>query len=203
MAILDSLVDSGSAPSEAPGAQITPEPAPTQADPSAVVEQYPFLGALATGKVPGVVFPQGWKNPQTKVITPEIVQKLGLVFYKPTKDSAIQLGLFNPGKVDRKQVEKLDKEGKLSTAFPSINNFVPSVSDTPASGESAVPESSEASPSGPSSGPVPTMVGPGPNPAAQVAAAKARLNNLQAPVPSQRSLPGGGIILNSLLKRAV
>ncbi len=210
--ILNSLVPPSAAPADsaapAEGAQLTPPDAAPATDPAAVVQAFPFLGALSSGKVKGVVFPTDWKNPATKVVTPDVVQNLGLVFYKPTNPkNNLVLGIFNPKKTTPEEVAKLDKEGKLGGKFPSISNFVPSTAgqdtgDASAPGPAGVAPV-DAAPPGPSTSPIPVQTGPPAPAGVQDRAAQARLQSLGTSLPSQHAVPGGGAILNSLIKRAV
>lgn len=203
MSVINSLLPPAPTPA-AQGAQVDPQSVPPQADASDVLKAYPFLGEIASAKIPGVFIPKGWTNPATKVITPQIINSLGLVFSK-AKDPAIALAIVNPKAIKKSEFEKLDREKKLDNHFPSIAEFVPSTGDASATPQIADAQAPAAEP-GPSQGPVPVSqapVGPGMGADAQDAVAKARTANLAQQVPSNRQVPGGGSILNSLLKRAV
>lgn len=187
------------------GAQVDTQAVPPAADPKDVLAAYPFLGEIASAKIPGVFIPKGWSNPATKIITPQVINSLGLVFSK-SKDPSIALAIVNPKAIKRSEFDKLDKEKKLDDHFPSIATFVPSVSGAAASpAADAETASSDAQKPGPSEGPVDVTPMPagGLGANAQDQIAKARTANLAQQLPSNRQVPGGGTVLNGLLKRAV
>ncbi len=192
------------APNATPGAQVDAGQVPPAADPSAVVQAFPFLSEIQSGKLPGVVVPPGWGNPSTKVISPQVLGSLGLIFYHPVNPSSGQLAIFNPKTVKKAEIQKLDKEGSLLSKFPSMESFVPSISSNPPDAGAPAPAAAPQAP-GPSEGKVPvvpvaTAAPSAPNPAlARAQAANVAPNQ----APSARQVPGGGTILNSLLKRAV
>lgn len=205
--VLAGLTPTQAPPTPAPaGAQVDSSSVPPAVDPAEVATQYPFLGAIATGKIPGVVVPKDWRAPATKVITPQVMGALGLVFSKP-EDPSLALAIVNPKKVTRKEFDKLDKEGKLDNHFPSIAEFVPSTGDAMTPAANAPVAQAEPGTGAPSQGQVPIVpapVGPGLGANAQDQIAKARAQNLTLnQVPSARQVPGGGSVLNGLIKRAV
>jgi hypothetical protein len=212
MNVLDNLTSPSTPPAQpspdSTPAQVDSASVPPAADPNEVVQNFPFLKELQTGKISGVVVPPGWSNPATKVISPDLLNTLGLVLYHPVNPSSGQLGIFNPKieKVDN--IRKLDKKGELLQHFPSMETFVPSIASatstpTPDAGTQAAPNAPVTP--GPSQGrvdvaPMPTAAPNAPSPQLQ----KARAQNLAVnQAPSARTVPGGGTILNSLLKRAV
>lgn len=191
------------------GDTVAPSQIPPSADPAQVVQAYPFLAELASGKLPGLVIPKGWTNPATKVISPQVLGSLGIVFSQPRHDKDVVLALVNPKKIKRSEFDKLDKEGKLDKTFPSIAEFVPSVgASAPAVGSpdpNAPAASGSVATSEPSTGPVPTVqapVGPGMGADANDQLAKQRLRTFAPQSPSDRPLAGQGSVINSLIKRA-
>lgn len=159
---------------ESPLSNLTGQPAPEP--------QHELISSLTSGKLPGVNVPAGFK-PGAKLggLSGPDFQKAGLAMYRP-HDPALMLTIFNPAAVSPDDVKAADAEGKLVTLFPDVSQF-----DAP-----------EATGDAPSATRVPIL----PRPASGALAALS--GAAQAPVlPTERPIPAGGQLLNSLVSRAV
>src|SRR6266850_159288 len=148
MNVLDNLSSPSTPPAQpspdSTPAQVDQASVPPAADPAEVIRQFPFLAELQSGKISGVVIPPGWKNESTKVLSPPLLNSLGIVIYHPENPSSGQLGLFNPKIEKIDTIRKLDKKGELLNHFPSMETFVPSTASatstpTPDAGTQAAP----------------------------------------------------------------
>jgi hypothetical protein len=176
MDILSNLVP----PSQANG---TAAPAPAaQSD-----QLHPLLADLVAGKIPGVSIPKGFKNSQAEALVPSVdsILKLGLKLFKPKVDQSVVIAVVNPDVVDPKALQEADEAGRVSDLLPSVTDFFPH-EDQPATPANA-----------PSNSPVSIL----PSPKTSPAVSRIRASNAAPQTPSDRMIPGGGTILNGLLKR--
>ena len=160
---------------ESPLTSLTGQPVPE-------APQNELISSLTSGKLPGVNVPEGFK-PGAKLsgLTGPDFQNAGLAIYRP-RTSGLMLTIFNPSAVSPDDVKAADAEGKLATLFPDVFQF-----DAPEATEDA-----------PSANRVPIL----PRPASGALAALS--GAAQAPVlPTERPIPAGGQLLNSLVNRAV
>lgn len=173
-----------------------------------IAQKWPFFRDMAVGKIPGVYIPAGYKNALGQGITPDLVTKLGFGIYR-SMDKSIAGAFFNPKTVSVKEMQKLDKEGKLTEALPPISTYYDAMQGSkPQTASDNTPDSAQAapdaspSPTAPSTAPVPVMPPPA-APSAQRQIAAARLKNTAPQIPTNRQVPGGGTVLNGLLARPV
>lgn len=163
---------------ESPLTSLTGQPAPEP--------QHELISELTSGKLPGVNVPAGFK-PGAKLsgLSGPDFQKAGLAMYRP-HDPALMLTIFNPAAVSPDEVKTADSEGKLATLFPDVTQF-----DAPEAQEG--PQSASR---------VPIL----PRPASGASGALAALSGAAQPapvLPTERPIPAGGQLLNSLVSRAV
>lgn len=171
---------------------------------------HPVLEQLVSGKLAGISIPVGFKSAEVDALVPNAatLTKLGLKFFRPMVDKTVALAVVSPKFTDKALLQKADEAGKVADVFPSITDFFPHEADqTPdatagLSDPSAMsaPQTAPAAPANaPSATPVPVVRAAAPN----AALGRARVANLNAGTPSSRPIPGGGLVLNSLLKPTV
>jgi hypothetical protein len=194
MNMLDSLV-ADSAPS-------MPQTAPQEGD-SNPLSEYPGLAKIASGEVPGAYIPAD-VEPRESNITPDALQSAGLLFYKPKTPNVLAV-LFNPEVLPAKKLKELDLGGQLTEALPPITQLMGAgdAAETPSTSYQSVeaPETSVQAPSAPET--VPVLPAPTFGVDAQRQAARTRLQTLAGQEPSKRPIPGGGQVLNGLLRQVV
>jgi hypothetical protein len=98
--------------------------------------QKPFMviRAISAGQLPGVIVTKD--APKIKSgLTPEYLHKVGVGLYKPASSKDIALVAFNRQRIPLSTVQKLDKAGKLNSAFPSMTDLLGSNSDAEDSDE--------------------------------------------------------------------
>jgi hypothetical protein len=168
------------------------------ADPAAPPSDNPserpllVLRAIASGQIPGVTVPSDAPSIPSD-LTPDDIAGAGVGLYKPQSEG-FAVVLFNESKVALPDLQRMDAAGTLAEALPSITSFLA----PPAPGDDAGPVAAAED-----AAKVPVMPRPGMSGDAQRQVADARMDNLTPVEPSKRAIPGGGTILNGLLKRAV
>ncbi len=208
MALIDEIVPKGSAPA-ASAPSPTPAPAPeaapapeSDADPVIPDEvlRIPAFGALLQGAPPAVRVPVGVESPEVEVITRnrDALVNAGFGIYR-TKDNSEGV-FFNTQFISPEEIQLADQKGKLDEIAPPIDelkNFF----DAELSKEGAAP-----APGGPATPPTAapaTSMTPPAAPQAQKAIANSRLKNVALGAPTSGPAPGGGRLLNSILKPTV
>jgi len=189
---------------QAPSAQ-----APGNKSPGAQMQtnKYPLLSDLVAGNPPAVYAPAGMKpTPQIAEQTNiGVVQHLGLAVYRP-HDPEIAAVLFNPHHISLKELQKADKAGKLDKVAKPIAEYFGDgpggVGDGPTGGLIG----NQVTQDQPANAPSPALIAIQPKSTfsadAQKMAAEMRSKNFAPQDPTAGPVPGGGVILNCLLKRA-
>lgn len=154
------------------------------------VLQIPMMRGLLEGKPAAVYDVTGSKIPVMEAI-PRNAKSLvnaGIGFYK-SKDKALNV-MFNTQFIPLSDIEKADKEGKLTEvaeplgAVLSAYDSVLNEGAAPAAAPSAMPVSNTPAP-------------------VQRKLTTARLQNISLGTPTSGPAPGGGRVFNNVLKRAV
>jgi hypothetical protein len=220
--VIDSLMPRASNPDTNNPSAATPA-APQQGSQAAggkmqsVAEKFPLLHELVVGDVKGVYAPKDLQpSPELAALTgPKMIKTLGLGVYRP-KDPDVKAVLFNPNKISIKQLQEADKEDRLTKILVPVTKFL--------SGDSKAAQGAPGAPAAVGDGPVGGLAGqntppaaatssPSPEPVgvlpkptfgadAQKMAAEMRAKNFAPAGPTAGPIPGGGNILNGLLKRA-
>lgn len=116
-----------------PGNDVVPTAPNNQAPeipdmPPEAKKPFMVIRAISAGQLPGVIVTKD--APKIKSgLTPEYLQKVGVGLYKPSKSKDIALVAFNHQRIPLSTVQKLDKAGKLGSAFPSMTDLIGSNSD--------------------------------------------------------------------------
>lgn len=184
-----------------PRLQALSSPTPTQSDGSEELPladdsfdpaDAPFIQAVTNADVPGVLFTVAdLKRPEVApyVANSRKIPSLGLGIYtNPTKKIA---ALFNPAVITLEELKKVDAAGKLDKVLTPYATF----------GASTPTSASKGSEPPPTQVTQPSVAQPPVQPASkgsQTAATKAVFRG--APDPSRQKVPGGGAMLNSLLR---
>lgn len=178
-----------------PAAATPAAQAPQGAQVQSVAEKFPLLHDLVAGDVPGVYAPKGFQpTPELAAMTNmKMIKTLNLGVYRP-KDQEVAAVMFNPLKISIKDLQEADKNNELTKILPPITKYL-----------------HQQGPTGVSEGPTGGLIGNQttqvmPRPTfgadAQKMAAQMRSKNFAPQGPTAGPIPGGGVILNSLLKRA-
>lgn len=184
-------------PEGAEGAVMSPEASAPDAN-EAALEKFPWVAMTLSGDLPGWTIPTGYKHAGPG-LDPKQLQAMGLGFYRPSTDETTELAIFNPNAIEEADLKRLDAAGELSKALPPVTALQSAIS-----GSQGSPEASAAPAEGNQAPVAPAMVPVIPkNAAVDQKTAQARVSNITPTVPSERTIPGGGTILNSLIKRAV
>lgn len=197
-------------PAGAPAAQIAPAGSPeipALADKPALpdIPEAPLrvLRGIKNGQLPGAVIPEGAPAGKSG-LTPEGLVELGIDVYRP-KTKGLAGVVFAPEHLSLKEVQHLDKAGKLQDVFPNIMSLL---GDGAPTGDSAggpledTAGNSDANPDAPTPPQsVPVLPRPTFGSDAQNRAVSARATAIQGDVPSKRPLPGAGKVLNGLFAR--
>lgn len=169
----------------------------TDAQPSAPATEQtdlstlPPVQAVLAGQPPAVYVPAVELSQQSPVVQTlaanmEGLAELGLSIYRAT-DKVV---LFNPELVGEDQLRQADESGQLESLASPLESLM--------GGEGSP------APQTPAGAPTPTPGAATITPRTQAKLAGTRLQHLiDDDKPSERKIPGGGKILNSLLKRAV
>jgi hypothetical protein len=201
-----------------PGAPApAPAPAPVAAPQAAPPTLNPVIVGLASGKIPGLNIPHGYDNPEAAALLKPALA-VGLKLFKPVHDKSVQVSVVNPKTVNAEALKVADHHGTLDKLFPSITEFFPHVdakaqSKAPTNNAPAMaaqsPPTTAAAPApqpaakpanGPSNNPVPVM----PKQSKHLASlTNDRVKNIQPGTPTSRPIPGGGNVLNGLLKPVI
>jgi hypothetical protein len=166
-----------------------------------------LLSDLVEGNPPAVFAPAGMKpSPELAAQTnPGVMNHLGLAVYRP-HDQTIAAVLFNPHHISLKEIQKADKAGKLDKVAKPISEYFGGgpggVGDGPTGGLTG----NQVTQDQPANAPSPATVAIEPKSTfsadAQKMAVEMRSKNFATQDPTAGPVPGGGVILNSLLKRA-
>lgn len=170
------------------------------------VQSVPVIQLLAIGEPPAVLIEPGQYFPALEPIGRNLPKLLnsGLDFYKSTKGDGV---LFNPLFINEDELRLADESGKLEQLVPKYSELM---SEEP----QVVPDekfeellrqqedneiglrqlANEAPPA--------DLVEPPPA-AVEGKVAQARTKNFAPTTPTRRNVPGGGQIMNDLIKRAV
>lgn len=185
-----------------------------------VADNFPVVHALIKGGIKGVYAPADLQPSDELALqtNPVLIKHLGLGVYRP-KDPDVKAVLFNPAKISLQELQKADKDDKLTKILKPITKFLGGASASASRGQGAAggPEPIGDGPAGgltgqntpaagtapaPSPSPVSVMPKPTFGADAQKMAAEMRSKNFAPQGPTAGPLPGGGNILNGLLKRA-
>jgi len=181
---LPTASDIVSKPQEPPAASES-----TASIPDEVLE-IPTMFGLLNGAPPAVWAQTGRKDPeiQTVVKNAKPLEESGLGFYK-SKDNKITV-MYNSAFVDQAELAKADDAGTLTQLVPSYDNVRKNAESAISGAPSALPGA-------------PVAAGNPPSSAAQKSLAGKRAKNLQVGEPTSGAVPGGGRILNSVLKNVL
>src|SRR6185436_5245924 len=181
---LPTASDIVSKPQEPPAASES-----TASIPDEVLE-IPTMFGLLNGAPPAVWAEAGRKDPeiQTVVKNAKPLEESGLGFYK-SKDNKITV-MYNSAFVDQAELAKADDAGTLTQLVPSYDNVRKNAESAISGAPSALPGA-------------PVAAGSPPSSAAQKSLAGKRAKNLQVGEPTSGAVPGGGRILNSVLKNVL
>lgn len=186
------------------------EPVAQGAQVQSAADKFPVVHALVAGDIKGVYAPKGLKASEELAVqtNPVLIKHLGLGVYRP-KDKDVQAVLYNPNKISLEQLQKADKEDKLTSILQPVTKFLgqnpggpSSIGDGPTGGLTGNQTSQDQPTNAPSSEPVQVMPRPTFGAEAQRMAAEMRSKNFAPAAPTAGPVPGGGTILNGLLKRA-
>ena len=196
MSTLDGLM---TPPENSPAPTPAASPAPTPdapAGPSATpdLSAFPVAAAIASGKIPGVYIPKGFKGKAAPGLTAQVLIKSGLGIYRPTSPD-IQAVLFNAKTVPVAALKQADKAGELAQVLPPITAFT-DASKAPQGAAAGASDEQSPEPSAPDT--VPVL----PRPSSS-RVQSSTLRNLAPQTPSGRQIPGAGTVLNGLLPKAL
>src|SRR6185503_6303543 len=182
---LPTASDIVSKPQEPPAASES-----TASIPDEVLE-IPTMFGLLNGAPPAVWAEAGRKDPeiQTVVKNAKPLEESGLGFYK-SKDNKITV-MYNSAFVDQAELAKADDAGTLTQLVPSYDNVRKNAESAISGAPSALPGVSAQAAGNP------------PSSSAQKSLANKRANNLQVGSPTSGAVPGGGRLLNSVLKNVI
>jgi hypothetical protein len=179
-----------------------------------LVQKFPVLQDLTSGKVDGVYALKGFQPPpaMAEATNPQVVDSLGLGIYRP-HDPEVAAVLFNPKKISVAQLQKADKADELEKVLKPITQYFDHTAPAAATGQAqtapmaavGTPTTNDANPApnAPSEAPVPVMPRSTFSADAQRMAAQMRLKNLQPVAPTAGPVAAGGQILNGILKPVV
>lgn len=156
------------------------------------VLKIPLIGGLLEGKPAAIYDLANSKIPPIEAITrnAKLLTETGINFYK-SKDGALSV-MFNSQFISQKELEKADKDGKLTEIAEPLASVM-------AAYDSVLSESAAPAGSAPSASPAPQS----PNTPINKRLTTARLQNLEPGSPTSGPAPGGGRIINEVLRRAV
>jgi len=165
-----------------------------------VLKQAPILKAIIQGKPPGAVLMKDSKLGDKKSkITAKQISEIGLGLYKP-KDKNLVGAVFNPAFIELKDVKALDEAGKLAQVFPALDQLAESMQ--PEAEPKPTEDLSEDQPqTAEQNQPMPKPAGT--NAQRSVNRERVKVLDNEGKEPSKRTKPGAGLILNSLLERAI
>jgi hypothetical protein len=181
---------------------------------ASIVQKFPLLQDLTSGKVPGVYAPKGFQPPpqMAEATNPQVVQSLGLSIYRP-HDNEVAAVLFNPKKISLQDLQKADKADKLEEVLKPITQYFDHTPSSAGTGQAqtapmnaaGTPTTNDANPApnAPTESPVPVMPKPTFTADAQRQAAAMRLKNLQPVAPTGGPVAGGGQVINGILRPVV
>lgn len=174
------------------------------------VQAVPVIKMISIGNPPAVLIEPGQYFPSLEPIgknLPKIVAA-GLDFYKSAKGDGV---LFNPLLINEAELKKADESGKLEKIIPKyadltgeqpqeipddkFEELLKQQEDNATGLRQLSQQSEKPSAMAPEAPPPPAQ--------AENKIAQARTKNLAPTTPTTRNVPGGGTVLNGLLKRAV
>jgi len=166
-----------------------------QTAPPEATTEHPLLTDIKSGNFGGIYLPAGFDMAEAQKLIPDwdSAMKLGLDFYDPESED-VELVIFNPKNIKADVIKKADYEGNLKDVLKPAGVYFKSTGtiSAPAEGEAATtPE-----------GRVQTMPMDGGTPNAALTKQRAK-NASDTSEPSKRAIPGAGVILNDLVKRAI
>ena len=156
--------------------------------------------AILSGQPPALWASTETPNEGALFIADNIPQlgQLGLGLYRGND----KIVLFNPQVLPAEKVKTLDKTGELEKMAAPFDQFLAPPEAAPAPGATAPETGVGAAPAGAAAPPVPPP-SVGGIPTSPPSTQTMRLQELQPQTPSQRPLPGQGVVINGLLRRAV
>jgi hypothetical protein len=199
--MIEQLMPAPSAETEAPV-----EPTQPEAEIPALEEgtEFPKGGqllfrAIANGQIPGAYVAAGSTGGIDNPPPREAITGMGIEFFKPKVSTDVMAVLYNPKALNVKELTRLDETGKLTEVFPNAASIVGSPAS--ASEDQTNPDGSVAPsvPEMPQQVPIQPRQAAGGDPMA--AQRLAVLNSGGS--PSKRVVPGGGAVLDGLMRRAV
>lgn len=157
-------------------------------------KEHPLLTDIQSGAFDGIYLPAGFDMSEAKSLIPDwdSAMKLGLDFYDPESED-VELVIFNPEKIKPEVIKKADFEGNLKEVLKPAGAYFKTGSG-PISQAAGVAPSEE--------GRVQTMPMQGGTPDQALTNQRAK-NATDELEPSKRAIPGAGVILNDLVKRAI
>lgn len=193
-----SAVGMPASPAATGGVPQSPDGAESGTDTESVISEYPFVGLVLKGDLPGFSIPKGFSSPAGQNLKPEALLEMGLGFYRP-QDQSIAVTVFNPGVISEENLKKIDAEGKLPESLPSIADLLSAGGESPLEGlaQGEQPGNGESPEPPPQNMPVPVRPRPS-APGGQHAAMPPKPQQ-----PSARQIPGAGNVLNSLIKKVM
>jgi len=161
---------------------------------------HPFLTDVKSGNFDGVYLPAGFDVSEAKSLIPdwESAMKLGLDFYDPESED-VELVIFNPSKIKPEQVQQADFDGSLKDLLKPATVYFKSGTTGALEGET---EYAGAEGTDQQGARLQTMPMAGSTPDAALTEQRAK-NASDTSEPSKRAIPGAGVILNDLVKRAI
>jgi hypothetical protein len=162
--------------------------------PETAPKEHPLLSDIQSGKFDGIYLPAGFDMSEAKSLIPDwdSAMKLGLDFYDPESED-VELVIFNPEKIKADVIKKADFEGTLKDVLRPADAYFKT---------GVVSPGGEAAGTAPPEGRVATMPMSGGTPDQALTNQRAK-NATDVSEPSKRAIPGAGVILNDLVKRAI
>jgi hypothetical protein len=203
--MIDSLFGTG----QTGGAQLTP-PATAALGPEAGgaapeaslnIAEAPPVKAVLAGEPPALWASTEEPNLGALFVSENLpaLGQLGLGLYRG-KDRVV---LFNQQMLPPEKIKALDAAGQLDSISAPIDSLLGAASPAPGPGVSGAPAGAGAAGNAlPASAPAPAPAPAPPVAPAGPQAAAMRIQQLQPKTPSERPLPGQGVVINGLMRRA-
>lgn len=172
-----------------------PPVAPVGKSPDA---KHPLISDIESGNFGGVYLPAGFDVSEAKALIPDwdSAVKLGLDFYDPQSED-VEMVIFNPAKIKPEQVQQADFDGTLKDLLQPATAYFKAGTSGALEGEADYTEGTEQK-----GARLQTMPMQGSTPDQQLTEQRAK-NATDVTEPSKRAIPGAGVILNDLVKRAI
>lgn len=187
-----------------------PEPPPATEQPAAEIPaleagtEIPegpklVVRAVANGQIPGAYIAAGATGGSANPPSAQDMADMGVNFFKPVASKDVMAVMYSPKAITPKELDRLDQTGKLTEVFPNVADLLGGPAS--ASGEAPVPGApvEPIVPEMPQQVAIQPRQSVGGDPMAQQRLAV--LNSGGA--PSKRVVPGGGAVLDGLMRRAV